>query len=259
MEPSAGRIYPGESVAVKLSVFIDTATLRALMRGGEHGEGGEGERGGAGAHAAAAALEDEHAPAAGARAISTSMQLVMASIEDVLRVQLSGGRDHLVPVNAQLLRSCFGCSLRQLVRTRAPVRSALLALGTAAVRPSAAAMSKVASSGTHEFGARQLANAAAKQAAPSECFASAVVKPLCVPKELWRLADALVANDGAMLRVPGIFTQRGDGASLADVLEALDTGAAFDFDAQRRPAQVSVLLCTVTFYVNLAHSLTRSP
>ena len=94
-----------------------------------------------------------------------------------------------------------------------------------------AAVSKVASSGTHGLGARQLANAAAKQAAPSDCFASAVVKPLCIPKELWRLADALVADNGAMLRVPGIFTQRGDSTTLADVLEALDTGAAFEFGA----------------------------
>ena len=230
VEPSSGKVYPGESCEIVFSVFVDTATLRALMRGEEAGPTSSDAGASSSSHAHASNAATPDAPDAVAPAIASSMSLLTASLEDVLRLQLEGGRDHLIPVSAQLLRSCFGCTLHQLVRTRSPVRSALLPLGTAAIRHDASTLAKLASpqSVKHE---RQLAYVASRQVAPSRCFGSALVKPMCIPKEIWRLADALIAkhpmSGASMLRVPGIFVQRGESAALADILEALDTGAAF--------------------------------
>lgn len=95
-------------------------------------------------------------------------------------VSVEGGYTYFIPITAAYARSCFGMSLEELVHTHAPVRSTKL--------PARATRQEVSEDNAQAAEARMLTEM-------QRTFAG--VQPLSIPKELWRLVDALWTG-GAM-------------------------------------------------------------
>lgn len=121
--------------------------------------------------------------------LGSAMSLVAGNetLTDVLVIQAEGGRAYPVKVFGNYLSSCFGLSLNYLVNNPGPVRL---------ITPS----NKPLLHSTSGFS---------------------------VPKELWRLVDALVRKG---LSTQGIFSSNGIPQELLQIRECLDLGMEFDLD-----------------------------
>jgi len=111
-------------------------------------------------------------------------------LDDILILRLEGGRDYYITVKADYARSCFGMSLEELVMYTKPIRSIPLdpIERTEKLDPTTGATA------------------------------------LCVPKELWRIVDAIIHKG---LDTPGLFVEAGVADEVAEIREALDTEAQF--------------------------------
>eukprot|EP00978_Attheya_sp_CCMP212_P022016 scaffold65048_cov43-Attheya_sp.AAC.1 len=113
-------------------------------------------------------------------------------LDDILILRLENGRDYYITVKGTYARSCFGMSVDELVSMAEPVRNIPLdPLRRAEMRESSSAM---ASAG------------------------------LCVPKELWRIVDAIYSKG---LHERDLFTTAGVPDEVMQIREALDTGKPF--------------------------------
>lgn len=128
-------------------------------------------------------------------------------LEDVLVLRLENGRDIYLPVSAEYERSCFGMSLEALVNTKQPVRNIPLA---ASVRRTELLQD----------------NGLAIELLHSEkLILTDPNKSLYIPKELWRLVDALYA--GNAMKEKDLFAMSGIEEELYIIREALDFGEEF--------------------------------
>jgi phosphatidylinositol-bisphosphatase len=114
-------------------------------------------------------------------------------LEDILVLRLENGREYYITIKGFYARSCFGMSLDQLVLYKDPIR-------------------------TIPLDPIELANHFPNEQEVSPSNA------LCVPKELWRLVDAIYEKG---LPTPELFTKHGLPEEVSQIREALDTGAAF--------------------------------
>jgi phosphatidylinositol-bisphosphatase len=110
-------------------------------------------------------------------------------LSDVLILRLENGRDYYMSVKARYARSCFGMSADELVMYPGPVRDVAL---------DAIERSKVID--------------------PRSSTA------LCIPKELWRIVDAIYLKG---LVQPHLFTEPGVVEEVSRIRECLDTGSPF--------------------------------
>ena len=115
--------------------------------------------------------------------------------EDILILRLENGRDYYLTVNGNYVRSCFGMSVTDLVLIPEPVRSA-----------------------------QAQAQAQAKAKAKSQTDSKTQAKPLSVPKELWRIVDAIYEKG---LHTKELFMTPGFGSEVRQIREALDSGSDF--------------------------------
>ena len=113
-------------------------------------------------------------------------------LEDILILRLEGGRDYYITVKASYARSCFGMSLEELVMYTKPIRSIPLD--------------------------------PIKRTETLESENKAATTALCVPKELWRIVDAIIHKG---LDTPGIFVEAGIAEEVSKIREDLDTEARF--------------------------------
>mmetsp|Transcript_32528 Transcript_32528/g.78943 ORF Transcript_32528/g.78943 Transcript_32528/m.78943 type:complete len:811 (+) Transcript_32528:49-2481(+) len=114
-------------------------------------------------------------------------------LKDTLILRLENGREYYVSIKGTFARSCFGMSLDQLVLYKDPIRTiALDAIQRAEQFPNE------------------------NEVSPSNA--------LCIPKELWRLVDAMYEKG---LSTPDLFTNHGNPEEVEQIREALDTGSAF--------------------------------
>jgi phosphatidylinositol-bisphosphatase len=110
-------------------------------------------------------------------------------LDDILILRLENGRDYYITVKATYARSCFGMSVDELILYKDPVRTVPL---------------------------DPVLRADKYEANPSTT--------LCVPKELWRLIDAIYEKG---LREPDLFVAPGIPEEVKQIRECLDTGVAF--------------------------------
>lgn len=115
-------------------------------------------------------------------------------LEDILVLRLENGADYFLTVHAEYARSCFGMSLDELVTFFEPVR-------TVPIDP-LEKVKKLKENG-HYNGS----------------------KALCVPKELWRILDAIYEKG---LSTPNLFGQPGVLEEVNQIRECIDTGTAFN-------------------------------
>jgi phosphatidylinositol-bisphosphatase len=110
-------------------------------------------------------------------------------LDDILILRLENGRDYYITVKANYARSCFGMSAEELVLYSEAIRNVPLD--------------------------------PIKRAETMDPKSTTV---LCVPKELWRVVDAIYEKG---LQEPHLFVEPGQKSEVDSIREALDTGVAF--------------------------------
>ena len=111
-------------------------------------------------------------------------------LEDILILRLENGRDYYISITGKYARSCFGMSVDELVLYTAPIREVPL--------------DPVLRSEKYDINSKAA---------------------MCVPKELWRIIDAIYERG---LDERDLFTAIGDPDEVYQIRECLDTGAAFE-------------------------------
>lgn len=111
-------------------------------------------------------------------------------LDDVLILRLENGRDYYVSVSADYARSCYGMAVDELVLFTDPIRMVPID----PIERTKMMLSKQRPTNT----------------------------TLCVPKELWRLLDALYEMKSVM--APNLFIQNGNINEMNEIRECLDTG-----------------------------------
>lgn len=120
-----------------------------------------------------------------ARALNSGREI----LEDVIILRLENGRDYYITVKAKYARSCFGMSVDELVMYADPIRNVPLD-----------PVKRVELYGVDQSVA------------------------LCVPKELWRIVDAIY---GKGLNQKELFSASGYEEEVQNIRESLDTGTSF--------------------------------
>ena len=110
-------------------------------------------------------------------------------LEDIIILRLENGRDYYITIRGKYGRSCFGMSLDELVLYNDPIRSVPLD-----------PVKRV-----EKYGGNQTA-------------------VLCVPKELWRIVDAIYEKG---LGEKELFSISGYSEEIQRIRECLDTGETF--------------------------------
>src|SRR3569832_743346 len=122
----------------------------------------------------------------------TTAQLLNSGREvqdEIIILRLEKGRDNYITVKATFARSCFGLSAEELVMFSDPIRTVPLD--------------------------------AVKRA---EMMDSKPTTALCVPKELWRLIEAIYEKG---IDEPHLFVELGNAEEVIHIRECLDTGSRF--------------------------------
>jgi len=115
-------------------------------------------------------------------------------LDDILILRLENGRDFYVTVRADYARSCFGMGLEELVTYAEPIRTVPL------------------------DSVKRVEHHTPDRVAASRSAA------LCIPKELWRIVDAIYSKG---IGERDIFLLPGLDQEVRDIRECLDTGAEF--------------------------------
>lgn len=114
-------------------------------------------------------------------------------LNDILVLRLENGRDYYITVTGYYARSCFGMNLDELVLYKDPIREVPL-------------------------------DSIERAEKYMDDMATIPANALCIPKELWRVADAIYEKG---LQHSDIFVASGNPEDVKKIREALDTGAAF--------------------------------
>jgi inositol polyphosphate 5-phosphatase INPP5B/F len=114
------------------------------------------------------------------------------TLQDIIVLHLENGPDKFIDVSGEYARSCFGCTLEELVCTTEPIRNVPIASSP---------------DGHRHFSSTQ--NGAT----------------LSVPKELWRMVDAIYQRG---LQERNLFLTQGNPAEVQTIRESVDTGTEFD-------------------------------
>jgi len=114
-------------------------------------------------------------------------------LEDVLILRLENGRDYYIPISGNYARSCFGMGLDELVLYKDPIRTIPL-------------------------------DAIERSEQFTNDLEISPTNALCVPKELWRVVDAIYEKG---LQTPDIFNKSGVPEEVYQIRECLDTEASF--------------------------------
>jgi phosphatidylinositol-bisphosphatase len=121
-----------------------------------------------------------------AHRLNTSQEV----LDDVVILRLENGRDYYISVTARYARSCFGMSVDELVLYTDPIRQVPI--------------DPILRAEKYDLNSRAA---------------------MCVPKELWRIIDAIYERG---LDERDLFSMVGDPEEVVTIRESLDTGVPFD-------------------------------
>ena len=133
-----------------------------------------------------------------ANALNTNKEV----LEDVLILRLENGRDYYISVSGSYARSCFGMSVEELVLYADPIRNVPL--------------DPILRAEKYDFNAKAA---------------------MCVPKELWRIIDAIYERG---LDERDLFSTPGSPDEVNQIRECLDTGASFENFSVHSMAEVLI-------------------
>jgi inositol polyphosphate 5-phosphatase INPP5B/F len=123
---------------------------------------------------------------------NTTAQLLNSGrevLDDILILRLENGRDYYITVKADFSRSCFGMTVDELVMYSDAIRNIPL-----------------------------------DSVLRAEKYDINPTQALCVPKELWRIVDAIYAKG---LQETDLFSALGDPEEVKQIRECVDAGTAF--------------------------------
>jgi len=166
-------------------------------------------------------------------------------ISDVLIVHVENGSDHFVEVKGSYLKSCFGAPIMWLCQTPGPVRnvkppssqpaSSVSALSTVTTTATATTSATTPASSSPSTSPAPTPTSASSpgnsttgttETSPLTVLAEVRLPParrLPVPKEYWRIIDALHRHAGT----PDLFAVDGTPRELVEIRECLDQGMEF--------------------------------
>jgi phosphatidylinositol-bisphosphatase len=121
-----------------------------------------------------------------AHRLNTSQEV----LDDVVILRLENGRDYYISVTGRYARSCFGMSVDELVLYTDPIRQVPI--------------DPILRAEKYDLNSRAA---------------------MCVPKELWRIIDAIYERG---LDERDLFSMVGDPEEVVTIRESLDTGVPFD-------------------------------
>ena len=207
--PAYGMLPPGQTATITFTATVDVAVARDISLGRE---------------AALWPATGGSTGADGALPLGPAPMTAGGLLEDVLILRVERGRDFFVSVTATVLPTAFGASLAQLAMRPEPMRA--IGITTAAAVGGGAATALDPSAGSRALTARLAvdeADAGGAEATSSD--ASRKGSPIMgVPKEIWRLVDAIVRTGASKSRGLFLALPPGGDAVLLEVREALDTG-----------------------------------
>lgn len=130
-----------------------------------------------------------------------ALNLGKDTLQDMIILRIENSNDYFVDIKAEYERSCYGMALEELVMTLQPVSTVPLP-----------------SSNFEEYIERQ-----------REMLLNATMNDpnsrLSIPKELWRLVDALWS--GNALKEKDLFSMPGDSTEIRSIRYAIDHGSDF--------------------------------
>jgi phosphatidylinositol-bisphosphatase len=141
-------------------------------------------------------------------------------LQDVVILRIENSNDYYVDIKADYERSCFGMSLEDLVQFTQPISD----LPLPAANPEF--FYQLQKVGGTTPGNQPAASGFNNTVVDSSSM-NANQQKLSIPKELWRLVDALWA--GNALREKDLFNSPGDAQEISQIRYALDHSAEFDF------------------------------
>lgn len=145
-------------------------------------------------------------------------------MQDVLILRIENSNDYYVDVKADYERSCFGMSLEDLIQFTQPISDLPLPAANPEfyynlqLQQQQQQLLQMNQSTQGAFSENMTSNAAAASSANTK---------LSIPKELWRIIDALWA--GNALREKDLFNSPGDNNEISQIRYALDHGLEFNF------------------------------
>jgi len=131
-------------------------------------------------------------------------------LEDILILRLERGRDFFISISGNYAPSSFGMQLEELSVNPEPIRSI---------------KEKDAESVSSESTKTTETSRAERRDAGDGELASVRKQQLQIPKEIWRLCDALYTNH--LLGTEGLFIKSGIPSEMSSIRESLDTGTEF--------------------------------
>lgn len=160
-----------------------------------------------------------HIDNATAHALNTGREV----LDDVLILRLENGRDYYITITGTYARSCFGMTVDELVMYNEPIRNIPL-------DPiKRAEYLRIGGSGGGGNEGKNGGGGGGDGSNSGGGGGGGANSPaLCVPKELWRIIDAIYEKG---LHERDLFTTAGLAKDVSDIRECLDTGAPFgDFN-----------------------------
>lgn len=139
------------------------------------------------------------------RATAQMINTGRGTLDDVLVLRVENSKDFYLAVTTDYQRSCYGVSLEELVYTLGPIRSTRIP-GLIRTWDDASPATKSAESSSAAVSAGSGAR-------------------LSIPKELWRLVDALWTSGAS--REKDLFASHADPSEVAAIRDALDCGVDF--------------------------------
>jgi phosphatidylinositol-bisphosphatase len=137
----------------------------------------------------------------------------------VIILRIENSNDYYVDIKGDYERSCFGMSLEDLVQFTQPISELPLPAANPEFYYQLLQQQQSQSSTNNN-------NNTFFQSPESSSAAAGNVK-LSIPKELWRIVDALWA--GEALKEKDLFNSPGDAQEMNQIRYALDHGSEFDF------------------------------
>ncbi len=212
VDPPYGLLPPRSSSTLTVTVLVDVAVARDLSLGRE---------------LAASYLTVSPSQAEGTTP-PTALSHGGGVLEDILIIRAERGRDIYLPISVSVLPSAWGATLAQLSRRSEPMRAvSITSLASTSINTSTLSGGVTLTGSALDISAGSRALGVGVDGMREEGSGSASSRKgdvkMGIPKEIWRLADAILGRSGA-LRSPGLFIDPPDPSELLVVRNAIDCG-----------------------------------
>jgi len=153
-------------------------------------------------------------------AVARDLALGRPSLSDILILRIEMGRDYFLTIAGRALPSCFGCSPSQLSGRIEPLR--------ALAPPESNDLDLLSSSNGSIMPGQTTPSSKSATTTSGPMPAGKAGDLMRLPKEVWRLVDAIVVPSGGIgLKCAGLLVSPGIPSEVLQIRECLDAGTRF--------------------------------